>query len=86
MFNGWKPKWIEPQLSANLADLRLLLHDRLQHMALVPAANLEQATDLLLEKSEGQFIYSRCGCYCHCLTGPVHLLMVRLLLPLPNWA
>ena len=86
MFNGWKPKWIEPQLSANLADLRLLLHDRLQHMALVPAANLEQATDLLLEKSEGQFIYSRCGCYCHCLTGPVHLLTVRLLLPLPNWA
>ena len=69
MFDGWKPKWIEPQLSANLADLRLLLHDRLQRMNLVPAALLEEATDLLLENSGGQFIYSRCVCYCPCLTG-----------------
>ena len=61
MFAGWKPKWIEPQRSENLVDLRLLLRVRLQRMDLVPAAHLEEATDLLLEKSEGQFIYSRCG-------------------------
>ena len=38
MFDGWKPKWIEPQLSANLVDMRLLLHDRLQHWSLLPTS------------------------------------------------
>ena len=59
MFAAWKPKWIQPKDEENLADLRLLLRERLTKMGVVQAVDLAPAVDVLLDKSGGQFIYSR---------------------------
>ena len=59
MFAAWDPKWIQPEDSQNQEDLLLLLRERLQQRKVVPSADLEEATELLLTKSGGQFIYSR---------------------------
>ena len=59
MFEGWRPHWILPNDAQNLADMAELLRWRLEEGGHVAQADLDGAVELMLEKSGGQFIYTK---------------------------
>ncbi|KAF5840146.1 hypothetical protein DUNSADRAFT_17630 [Dunaliella salina] len=58
-FAHWEPTWIQPDEDKNKEDLRVLLATRLQQAGLVAEELQPEAVKLLVEKSEGQFIYTK---------------------------
>ncbi|KAJ9532875.1 hypothetical protein QJQ45_010968 [Haematococcus lacustris] len=61
-FDAWKltPKeWIKPEALQNEADMLALLKWRLGQGRLVADCDLDAAAQLMLEKSSGQFIYTK---------------------------
>ncbi|KAL6756673.1 WD40-repeat-containing domain protein [Haematococcus lacustris] len=58
-FAAWNPKWIKPEALQNQRDILALLKWRLGQGRLVADCDLEAAAQLMLEKSSGQFIYTK---------------------------
>ncbi len=61
-FKAWGPKWIEPESAQNRRDMLQLLLDRLKHQSVLANGAQDQqeaAAQLMLEKSQGQFIYTK---------------------------
>ncbi|GFH09203.1 WD_REPEATS_REGION domain-containing protein [Haematococcus lacustris] len=58
-FEAWNPKWIKPEALQNQRDMLALLKWRLGQGRLVADCDLEAAAQLMLEKSSGQFIYTK---------------------------
>ena len=60
LFDKWHPEWIWPTDKDNTDDLRLLLRSRLEKLkTMALASDVDAGTELLLRKSEGQFIYTK---------------------------
>ncbi|KAG1680558.1 hypothetical protein FOA52_015005 [Chlamydomonas sp. UWO 241] len=58
-FDAWTPHTIEPLAVSNLDDMSKLLHAKLVASGHVRPGDEAEATCVLLEKSEGQFIYAK---------------------------
>ena len=60
LFEKWNPKLILPTDKENTDDMRVLLRSRLEKLqTMASASDVDAGTELLLSKSEGQFIYSK---------------------------
>lgn len=51
-FSAWTPEWIMPKHEENLKDLRQLLAARIKQGQWVAEGEVEQAVDIVLDKSE----------------------------------
>ena len=60
LFVKWNPEWILPTDKENTDDMRVLLRSRLEKLhTMASASDVDAGTELLLRKSEGQFIYTK---------------------------
>ena len=60
LFDKWNPEWILPTDKENTDDMRVLLRSRLEKLhTMASASDVDAGTELLLRKSEGQFIYTK---------------------------
>lgn len=57
--SGWDPVWIQPSDAHNTQDMRTLVEWRLREQGCVEPTVLPQAVDLIISKSQGQFIYTK---------------------------
>jgi hypothetical protein len=58
-FDKWDPVWIQPNADHNLQDMRLLVETRLMAGGFVQERDMGAAVELVVRKSQGQFIYSK---------------------------
>ena len=60
LFDKWNLEWIPPTATENTDDMRVLLRSRLEKLqTMASASDVDAGTELLLKKSEGQFIYTK---------------------------